>query len=116
MTDQIVAQAIIPNLPWMLGLGLMVGLIAVVGWVFTTWLRIKHGYPLENSWGMAIHPKTDRETAERIKLLTSENAQLRAEIGSLKDRLETVERIVTDKPSLLAREIDALTIDKGGNA
>ena len=116
MMDQIAAQTIIPNLPWMLGLGLVIGLVAVTGWVFTTWLRIKHGYPLENSWGMAIHPKTDREGAERIKLLTSENAQLRAEIGSIKDRLENVERIVTDQPSKLAREIDALTLDKGGNA
>ena len=114
--DDIAAQTIIPNLPWMLGLGLAIGLDAVVGWVFTTWLRIKHGYPLENSWGMAIHPRTDREAAERIKLLTSENAQLRAEIGSIKDRLENVERIVTDQPSKLAREIDALTLDKGGNA
>ena len=116
MNDQLAAEVIVPNLPWMLGLGLVIGLIAVVGWVFTTWLRIKHGYPLENSWGVPIHPKTDRETAERIKLLTGENAQLRAEIGSLKDRLETVERIVTDRPSLLAREIDELTFDKGGNA
>ena len=82
--DEIAAQTIIPNLPWMLGLGLAIGLVGVAGCVFTTWLRIKHGYPLENSWGMAIHPRTDREAAERIKLLTSENAQLRAEIGSIK--------------------------------
>ena len=114
--DQVAAQTIIPNLPWMLGLGLVIGLTATLGWVFTTWLRIKHGYPLENSWGVPIHPKTDREAAERIKLLTSENAQLRAEIGSIKDRLENVERIVTDRPSKLAREIDALTMDEGGNA
>jgi hypothetical protein len=90
--------------------------VCVGGWIFTTWLRIKHGYPLETSWGTPLHPTTDRESIERIKLLTSENAQLRAELGALKDRLETVERIVTDKPSLLAREIDALTVDKGGNA
>ena len=90
--------------------------VAVGGWVFTTWLRIKHGYPLENSWGVPIHPKTDRESLERIKLLTNENAQLRAELGSIKDRLENIERIVTDQPSKLAREIDALAIDKGGNA
>jgi hypothetical protein len=114
--DQVAAQTILPNLPWMLGLGLTIGLVATVGWVFTTWLRIKHGYPLENSWGVPIHPKTDRESVERIKLLTNENAQLRAELGSLKDRLENVERIVTDQPSKLAREIDALAIDKGGNA
>lgn len=116
MPEDIAAQTIIPNLPWMLGLGLVIGLVAVAGWVFTTWLRIKHGYPLENSWGVALHPKTDREAAERIKLLTSENAQLRAEIGSIKDRLENVERIVTDHPSKLAREIDSLALDTGGHA
>jgi hypothetical protein len=90
--------------------------VSVGGWVFTTWLRIKNGYPLETSWGTPLHPASDRESIERIKLLTSENAQLRAEIGSIKDRLETVERIVTDKPHRLAREIDALALGKGGNA
>lgn len=90
--------------------------VSVGGWVFTTWLRIKNGYPLETSWGTPLHPASDREAAERIKLLTHDNAQLRAEIGSLKDRLENVERIVTDQPSKLAREIDALAIDRGGNA
>ena len=90
--------------------------IGVAGWAFTTWLKIKHGYPFENIWGQPLHPSTDREAAERIKLLTSENAQLRAEIGSVKDRLQTIERIVTDQPSKLAREIDSLTLDKGGNA
>jgi hypothetical protein len=90
--------------------------VSIGGWVLNTWLRIKHGYPLETSWGRPLHPVSDRETAERIKLLTGENAQLRAELGSVKDRLETLERIATDHPSKLAREIDALTIDKGGNA
>ena len=90
--------------------------VSVAGWVVTTWLRIKNGYPLETSWGTPLHPSNSRENSERIKLLTSENAQLRAELGSIKDRLETVERIVTDQPHRLAREIDALAIDKGGNA
>lgn len=90
--------------------------VTVGGWVLTTWLRIKHGYPLETSWGQPLHPSTDKEAVERIKLLTNENAQLRAEIGSVKDRLETIERIVTDQPARLAREIDSLSIDKGGNA
>ena len=111
-----VADVIVVNLPWMIAGGLLLGALGVAGWVFTTWLRIKNGYPLETSWGTPLHPTSDRESVERIKLLTSENAQLRAEIGSLKDRLETVERIVTDKPHRLAREIDALAIDKGGNA
>lgn len=90
--------------------------IGVGGSLLHTWLRIKNGYPLQNSWGMAIHPKTDQESVERIRLLTTENAQLRAELGSVKDRLETIERIITDQPSKLAQEIDRLAIDKGGRA
>jgi len=82
--------------------------IGVGGSLLGTWLRIKNGYPLQNSWGMAIHPKSDEESVERIKLLSSENAQLRAELGSVKDRLETIERIITDRPNRLAQEIDQL--------
>ncbi|HET7604903.1 MAG TPA: hypothetical protein VFK28_02385 [Sphingomicrobium sp.] len=90
--------------------------LGVGGSFLNTWIRIRNGYPLQNSWGMPLHPKSDGETIERIRLLTSENAQLRAEVGSMKDRLETLERIATDQPSRLARDIDALGIDKGGNA
>jgi len=88
--------------------------ISIGGWVLTTWLRIKHGYPLDGPWGQALHPHTDKEAMERIRLLTSENAQLRAEVGSMKDRLETVERIVTDQPLRLSKEIEQLALDKGG--
>jgi hypothetical protein len=94
----------------------IVTVVGVGGSLLSTWLKIKNGYPLQSSWGIPIHPKTDQEAAERIKLLTGENAQLRAEIGSMKDRLETVERIITDQPHRLAREIDALAVDKGGRA
>lgn len=90
--------------------------VSIGGSLLNNWLKIKNGYPLQNSWGFPIHPKSDGETVERIRLLTSENAQLRAEMGSMKDRLETLERIATDQPSKLARDIDALTMDKGGNA
>ena len=82
--------------------------LGIGGSLLHTWLRIKNGYPLQNSWGMAIHPKKDPESIERIKLLSSENAQLRAELGSVKDRLETIERIVTDSGYETAAKIDAL--------
>jgi hypothetical protein len=80
----------------------------VAGWVFTTWLRIKNGYPLDGAWGQAVYPKASEEAMERVKLLTSENAQLRAELGSIKDRLATVERIVTDDSHRLTQEIESL--------
>ncbi|HEX8388283.1 MAG TPA: hypothetical protein VF636_04640 [Sphingomonas sp.] len=80
----------------------------MAAWVFTTWLRVKNGYPLDGAWGQAVYPKRNEETVERVKLLSQENAQLRAELGSIKDRLGNVERIVTDAPTLLDREISAL--------
>jgi hypothetical protein len=82
--------------------------IAVGGWVITIWLRVKNGYPLDGAWGQAIYPQKNDEAIERIKLLTQENAQLRAEIGSVKDRLANVERIVTDGSHQLSHEIERL--------
>lgn len=86
----------------------IIGITTVGGWVFTTWLRVKNGYPLENSWGKAVYPKTGDEAIERIKLISQENAQLRAELGSVKDRLAVIERIVTDEGHRLSDEIEAL--------
>jgi hypothetical protein len=97
-------------LPWVTA----IVALCVGGWVFTTWLRIKNGYPLETSWGRPLHPQTDNEAKERIKLLTGENAQLRAELGSVKDRMETIERIITDQPHRLSQEIDSLSLIDGG--
>ena len=96
------------NLPGLIGGAMLLGAFGIVGWIFTTWLRIKNGYPLENSWGKAIYPQKNDEAMERIKLLSQENAQLRAELGSIKDRLANVERIVTDSSHSLDREIEQL--------
>ncbi len=82
--------------------------VTVGGWLLNTWLRIKHGYPLDGAWGQAVYPKKDEETVERIRLLSTENAQLRAELGSIKDRLANVERIVTDDSHRLTQEIESL--------
>ena len=86
----------------------MASIAIAIGWVVTTWLRVKNGYPLDGAWGQAVYPRKDGEMIERIKLLSQENAQLRAEIGSMKDRLVNVERIVTDDAHRLTSEIDAL--------
>lgn len=85
-----------------------VGIAVVAGWVITTWMRVKNGYPLDGAWGQAVYPKTSSEEVERIKLLSQENAQLRAELGSIKDRLANVERIVTDGGYGLTSQIEAL--------
>ncbi len=88
--------------------GVSAVLFGTIGWVVTTWLRVKNGYPLESSWGRPMLPMSSRENDERVKMLAQENAQLHAELGGVKDRLAVLERIAVDKGSRLAAEIDAL--------
>ena len=95
-------------LPWIA----VIVLVSVGGAVFSTWLKIKNGYPLDGAWGQAVYPKKNEELVERVKLISQENAQLRAELGSVKDRLANVERIVTDDSHRLTQEIEALRIGK----
>ena len=45
---------------------LAVGVLCIsIAWVTTTWMRIKNGYPLENSWGKPVYPKND-QAVERV--------------------------------------------------
>lgn len=86
-----------------------IGIVSIsAGWVLTTWMRIKNGYPLDGAWGQSVYPKHDQEAVERVKLLSQENAQLRAELGSVKDRLANIEKIVVDDSHRLTSEIEAL--------
>lgn len=93
------------------GVVMVVGIIAG-GVIYSNRMKIKNGYPLSGAWGQSIYPKTTSEDGERIKLLSQENAALRAELGSVKDRLGNVERIVTDSGYRLTHEIEALRIEK----
>ncbi len=97
-------------MPFDLSPGLVVvpSIALTIGWVANTWLRVRHGYPLENSWGKSVYPKNDDAVQQRLALLSQENAALRAELGSAKDRLANVERIVTDSGYHLTHEIEAL--------
>ncbi len=83
----------------------------ILGWVHTTKLKIRNGYPLQSMWGQPLRPVSTADADERIKLVTQENAQLRAELGSMKDRLATVERIVTDSGYHLTQDIERLRRD-----
>ena len=94
--------------PWVVGGGLALGAAGILASVHTTRLKIKHGYPLEGMWGQSLKPGIGNEAVERIRLLSQENATLRAELGSVKDRLGNVERIVTDGGYRLTSQIEAL--------
>ena len=80
--------------------------LAMGAWVFTTWIRAKHGYPLDDGAGKTIEPSGANKA--EIARLREENSRLTDQLENYADRLAVLERIVTDKGVLLADEIEAL--------
>jgi hypothetical protein len=91
------------------GPGFVIAIIAMstIGWVVTTWIRAKHGYPIENEWSGTAH-KGNPDGDRKVQLLTSENERLVGQVGRLEERIAVLERIATDPAARTAREIDAL--------
>ena len=81
--------------------------LCTVGWVITTAIRAKYGYPLTDESGNTVHP-IPRGDDESTKALKSENQQLRATVDKLEDRLKVLERIATDRGVQTAEQIEAL--------
>lgn len=108
-------EMLISYIPWIIGGGMIVSLAGVWGWVHNTKLRIQNGYPLEGMWGQSLKPDITSESMERVKLLTQENAALRAEVSAMKERMANVERIVTDSGFQLTHQIDRLRDTDGVN-
>lgn len=83
-------------------------LISTVGWVANSWIRARHGYPVENEWGGVTHRGEGPEATQRFELLTSENGALKAQVSRLEDRIAVLERIATDPAQRTAQEIESL--------
>lgn len=81
--------------------------LSTLGWIVTSWIRAKHGYPLEGEWGGTVK-KSDPQGDRKIELLSNENERLTGQIDRLQERIAVLERIATDKPARLADEIDSL--------
>lgn len=103
-----IAAEILAYLPLIIIGAVLVPVTGILASVYNTRQKIRNGYPLEGMWGQSLKPTGASEHAERIKLLTQENAQLRAEMSSVKERLANVERIVTDGGFGLSEQIAAL--------
>jgi cell division protein FtsB len=88
------------------GPGFVIAIIAMsfLAWIITTYIRAKHGYPIENEWGGMVDPAQSKET----KKLVAENEQLKATVDRLEERLKVLERIATDPAKRLEDEIDRL--------
>lgn len=93
--------------------------LAMGAGVIKTWIRAKHGYPIEDRQQRQIRRRGElmREAMEmdgdlnagrKVELLTSENERLTGQIGRLEERIRVLERIATDPAERTAKEIDAL--------
>lgn len=82
--------------------------ISTLGWIFNTWIRARHGYPVENEWSGMAHKNGEPAANRQVELLSNENAQLKGQIGRLEERLAVLERIATDPAERTAREIENL--------
>lgn len=92
----------------------VLGIIAITtgGWLISTWIRARHGYPIENEfWGMSHKDDGSGESlgeTRKTELLANENAAMKGQISRLEERIAVLERIATDTSRRLADEIDSL--------
>lgn len=75
-------------------------------WVITTFIRARHGYPIEDEMGNLVHPMKAGD--DETKALAAENRQLKQTVERLEERLKVLERIATDPSRRLEDEIEKL--------
>lgn len=82
--------------------------ISTIGWLISTWIRARHGYPIENEWSGMSHRGDRPESSRKVALLTQENERLTGQVSRLEERIATLERIATDPAERTARDIEQL--------
>jgi hypothetical protein len=75
----------------------------ILAGVLTTWIRARHGYPLDRHGRRGEWPQGG-EIADLKAAVASRDAI----IAKLEERVRVLERIATDKPATLRDEIDRL--------
>lgn len=81
--------------------------ISTLGWVATSWIRARHGYPVENEWGGNVS-KLDDELKRQNELLAAENERLKSQVLRVEERVAVLERIATEPGTRITKEIEAL--------
>jgi hypothetical protein len=76
-----------------------ISIASIVAGVVTTWIRAKHGYPIDQA------KESDGKTMQAI---CDENARLKKQVAELTERLVVLERIATDPAERVSREIEKL--------
>jgi hypothetical protein len=76
---------------------------AILAGVLTTWIRARHGYPLDRRGRRGGGPLGTEITDLRAAVASRD-----ATIAKLEERVRVLERIATDKPAALRDEIERL--------
>jgi hypothetical protein len=86
--------------------------IAILGWVTVSWIRAHYGItgPFGKHHGWKSDPENTHVPPMFNKMLEKAMAERDTEINNLRERVEVLEKIVTDthKSSTLADEIERL--------
>ena len=85
---------------------ILIPLAAIAAGVARTWVRARHGYPLDRR--DARMGRGRMAPAEEITELKNAVASRDAMIAKLEDRVRVLERIATDRPAALREEIERL--------
>lgn len=78
--------------------------MSYAAWIVVSWIRAKHGYPVENEWGGTSVPVESQQS----QALASENKHLKEKVGALEERLKVLERIATEPSRQLSDDIEQL--------
>jgi hypothetical protein len=78
------------------------------GWVVTTWIRAKHGYPVEDTFGGHVKPIKSIEIEGLKRQVEKDLAERDKTIADLRERIQVLEQIVTDRDGRLNDELARL--------
>ena len=76
-----------------------IAVVSIMAGVVTTWIRAKHGYPMEDEEGAG---------GKKMQAICAENEELKKQVSELTERLIVLERIATDPAERVSREIEKL--------
>jgi hypothetical protein len=82
----------------------LIPITAILAGVVTTWIRARHGYPLDKRAARRGEWPQSNGLAELKATVAARDAT----IAKLEERVRVLERIATDRPASLREEIDRL--------
>src|SRR3546814_20358664 len=84
--------------------------MSYAAWLITSWIRAKHGYPIEHEWGGMTEKSESSDAGRQIELLSNENAGLKAQVSRLAERVA----VLDDRKSVVLGKSVAVRFGIGG--